>query len=636
MADQPISTLPAATTLSASDVSPVLQSGTTKQATLSQFIDLIGQGVVTTGTKFGRLRKQIAGTIGSAGDTSWAPQPVFDVTDYGVVYNSSGAAAANDTAIGAALTALNSAGGGVLFFPGFGTCYIAALHSVSAAYSWKVLGDGSGATIIQQLTSNTGVFSVTQTDSDAQFAIQGITLSYDGSNDTNTAEALLVENTVDEVNRPTMGFMAEDIAIYCIDPSAQKAFAVGISLRNLHNSYINNYTWAGRPTGQYGIGLKLDKSGAGGSGLKCIAITLSNSRLFSGDTCINLAYDMEGLHISNCIIFGANYGVTFTGTTTMIQMELTNCHLNNLIANVAQYSLVGTTVTAANPAVFTSNAHGLLNGYLVQLKTTGALPSPLAVDTDYYVINKTANTFQLSTSYGGSAINTIGGTQSGTHYFVNFYYSTNQVVWQSSISNCLFYQGFMGANCRGILGNFGDSTFTGNVFNFNATGCIGIDFQGLSYGNVVVGNRFMSPSFAATPVRCGHSATWSKITNNQTTGGDATMSWVDDSNYANNFMGEVGGFQGTVTPSTSVASVAFDIDLTRFHLGKAPGSVQVTPAIVAGNLLVCKNILITYDATSGSTTKTNARCLAYTVDGANFSASAPFGINISVFPVLSS
>ena len=46
--------------------------------------------------------------------------------------------------------------------------------------------------------------------------------------------------------------------------------------------------------------------------------------------------------------------------------------------------------------------------------TTGALPTGLAINTDYYVTVIDANTFNLSATLGGAFINT-SGTQSGTH-----------------------------------------------------------------------------------------------------------------------------------------------------------------------------------------------------------------------------
>lgn len=71
------------------------------------------------------------------------------------------------------------------------------------------------------------------------------------------------------------------------------------------------------------------------------------------------------------------------------------------------------TVTIASPGVFTCTAHGYSNGNTVVLSTTGALPTGLAINTLYYVVSATTNTFELSATSGGTAINT-SGTQSGT------------------------------------------------------------------------------------------------------------------------------------------------------------------------------------------------------------------------------
>lgn len=73
------------------------------------------------------------------------------------------------------------------------------------------------------------------------------------------------------------------------------------------------------------------------------------------------------------------------------------------------------TVTIASPGVFTAAGHGYANGDPVKLSTTGALPSGLAGNTTYYVVNATADTFELAASPGGASINT-SGSQSGTHY----------------------------------------------------------------------------------------------------------------------------------------------------------------------------------------------------------------------------
>lgn len=74
------------------------------------------------------------------------------------------------------------------------------------------------------------------------------------------------------------------------------------------------------------------------------------------------------------------------------------------------------TVTIASPGVFTWVNHPLVVGDRVMVHTTGALPTGLTPDTvNYYVVSvPTADTFQVSATYGGAAINTTG-TQSGVH-----------------------------------------------------------------------------------------------------------------------------------------------------------------------------------------------------------------------------
>lgn len=66
-------------------------------------------------------------------------------------------------------------------------------------------------------------------------------------------------------------------------------------------------------------------------------------------------------------------------------------------------------ISIATPGVVTATK-AFLDGTAIQLETTGALPTGLAVGTVYYVVNSTGLTFNLSATYGGSAINTTGTT----------------------------------------------------------------------------------------------------------------------------------------------------------------------------------------------------------------------------------
>jgi hypothetical protein len=73
------------------------------------------------------------------------------------------------------------------------------------------------------------------------------------------------------------------------------------------------------------------------------------------------------------------------------------------------------TTSIASPCVVGWSAHGLSVGDAVVFNTTGALPTGLTAGTVYYVISAGygANSFEISTSIGGGAVNT-SGTQSGT------------------------------------------------------------------------------------------------------------------------------------------------------------------------------------------------------------------------------
>ena len=68
-----------------------------------------------------------------------------------------------------------------------------------------------------------------------------------------------------------------------------------------------------------------------------------------------------------------------------------------------------TFTAAAN--VITATSHGLSAGTIIMVQTTNTLPAGLTVNTPYYVISPTTNTFQVSLTSGGSAVTiSTGGT----------------------------------------------------------------------------------------------------------------------------------------------------------------------------------------------------------------------------------
>src|SRR3990167_110677 len=76
----------------------------------------------------------------------------------------------------------------------------------------------------------------------------------------------------------------------------------------------------------------------------------------------------------------------------------------------------GSTFTAAVTDIITATAHGLSDGDMLFFSTLGTLPAGLSLNTAYYVRDATTNTFKVSETAGGSAVD-ITDTGSSTHYF---------------------------------------------------------------------------------------------------------------------------------------------------------------------------------------------------------------------------
>lgn len=79
------------------------------------------------------------------------------------------------------------------------------------------------------------------------------------------------------------------------------------------------------------------------------------------------------------------------------------------------------TITLANPAVCTSTAHGFVENTEVVFDTAGTLPASIVAGTSYYVLaaGLAANTFRISATKGGAAIDTSADSQAGAHTVID-------------------------------------------------------------------------------------------------------------------------------------------------------------------------------------------------------------------------
>jgi hypothetical protein len=162
--------------------------------------------------------------------------------------------------------------------------------------------------------------------------------------------------------------------------------------------------------------------------------------------------------------------------------------------------------TATNVGdLFTSAAHGLSNGDILTFTTTGSLPAGTAINTWYYVIGATTNTFQVSLTPGGTAVVLTGDSSATCTYYKeamnmidvsNFEYvtvtlntvgSTTAVVrFATAVTKTLpdFSQPQSTTNPWDHIGFYDMDTFTSNVPN-GVSGATGITFSGTDGQRVI-------------------------------------------------------------------------------------------------------------------------------------------------------
>lgn len=118
--------------------------------------------------------------------------------------------------------------------------------------------------------------------------------------------------------------------------------------------------------------------------------------------------------ISGVIIDGVNFEGNWGSS---IQISSVQGARDTIIRNC---KLTGTnteatvTFSLSPDNLVNATGHSFEDGMGVVFRTTNTLPTGLSVQTQYYVVNATANTFQVSTTEGGAAV-ALSGSPSGTH-----------------------------------------------------------------------------------------------------------------------------------------------------------------------------------------------------------------------------
>ena len=97
--------------------------------------------------------------------------------------------------------------------------------------------------------------------------------------------------------------------------------------------------------------------------------------------------------------------------------------------NLDNVSSTGTFTANASTEVFTDTAHGHLDTQVIRVSGATSLPTGLLDNTDYYVRDKTDDTFKLALSSGGTAV-AISDTGSGT-----LTWTKTLMQWTGSLQN---------------------------------------------------------------------------------------------------------------------------------------------------------------------------------------------------------
>lgn len=112
-------------------------------------------------------------------------------------------------------------------------------------------------------------------------------------------------------------------------------------------------------------------------------------------------------------------GQTISGTGVTVGTKIT-AFLTG-IGGAGTYTLSAASTVATSTAMTASVVPGIVavnvaptNGQIVSFSTTGTLPTGITAGTNYYVVNRTSTTFQISATSGGTAI-TFTGVSTGTH-----------------------------------------------------------------------------------------------------------------------------------------------------------------------------------------------------------------------------
>jgi hypothetical protein len=143
----------------------------------------------------------------------------------------------------------------------------------------------------------------------------------------------------------------------------------------------------------------------------CKDIAVFKGHTFFGNTTSKHRY------YSTLLAVGGTSGIIINDTVTIGGITYTAKGTETAASAQFACQAVGFTDSDVDTGAdtITVTAHGLSNDMTMTLTTSGTLPTGLATATTYYIVSATANTFKLSLSSGGAAVNITAASGGGNH-----------------------------------------------------------------------------------------------------------------------------------------------------------------------------------------------------------------------------
>jgi hypothetical protein len=113
-------------------------------------------------------------------------------------------------------------------------------------------------------------------------------------------------------------------------------------------------------------------------------------------------------------IGGGRIVVASFAASVSMNSSTENATMELQIVALPKTTIATATFTAATTDIITATAHGLTAGTRITVSSSTTLPAGLAASTNYYLRDVTTNTFKVSLTPNGSAVD-ITDTGTGTH-----------------------------------------------------------------------------------------------------------------------------------------------------------------------------------------------------------------------------